>query len=78
MKLLRDYNTSEMGFQPVKLKYVIKFIRNIDSFIKPENKIPDKMQAFQNLEKLRLHLPDDFDYEKELEESRKFKFGSIN
>ena len=36
------------------------------------------MQAFQNLEKLRLHLPDDFDYEKELEESRKFKYGSIN
>ena len=36
------------------------------------------MQAFQNLEKLRLHLPDYFDYEKELEESRKFKYGSIN
>lgn len=60
-----------------KVRYVIKFIQSMESSLNSEDEISPKMQAFQNLEKIRLNLPDNFDYEKELEEAREMKYGSI-
>ena len=61
-----------------KVKYVIQFIRNMESPVNSEKKISPKMQAFLDLEKMKLHVSEDFDYEKELKESRELKYGSIS
>lgn len=57
-----------------KVKYVIQYIQQLE--ITPMNKeieILPKMNAFQKLEKLRIHVSDDFDYDRELAEAREEK-----
>lgn len=61
-----------------KIKYVIKFMQGMDSSVRKGDENSPKMQAFQNLEKIRLHLPEHFDYEKELGEAREEKYGNIS
>ena len=50
----------------------------MESPVNSEKKISPKMQAFLDLEKMKLHVSEDFDYEKELKESRELKYGSIS
>lgn len=60
-----------------KIKYVIKFMQGMDSSVGGEDEVSPKMQAFQNLEKMRLHVTNDFDYKKELGEAKEEKYGNI-
>lgn len=61
-----------------KVKYVIQFIKNMESCLVAENIKSSKMQAFLELEKMKVLISSECDLEKELKESRELKYGSIN
>ena len=52
-----------------QVQYVIQYIRDISYRAKKEEQ-NEKMEAFFRLEKNRLHLSDDFDEKRALEEAR--------
>lgn len=59
-----------------QVEYVIRYIKEISyhSELQTKNK---KKEAFDRLEKIRLHLDDDFDEDKALEEARNEKYGDF-
>lgn len=57
--------------------YVIDMLQNLKiSIADKENDKKQAMAAFQNLQKFRDRLPENFDADKELEEARNEKYGN--
>lgn len=57
--------------------YVIDMLQNLKiSIADKENDKKQAMAAFQNLQKFRGRLPENFDADKELEEARNEKYGN--
>lgn len=57
--------------------YVIDMLQNLKiSIANKENDKKQAMAAFQNLQKFRGRLPENFDADKELEEARNEKYGN--
>ena len=57
--------------------YVIDMLQNLKiSIADKENEKKQAMAAFQNLQKFRGRLPENFDADKELEEARNEKYGN--
>ena len=57
--------------------YVIDMLQNLKiSIADRENEKKQAMAAFQNLQKFRGRLPENFDADKELEEARNEKYGN--
>lgn len=57
--------------------YVIDMLQNLKiSIANKENDKKQAMEAFQNLQKFRGRLPENFDADKELEEARNEKYGN--
>ena len=57
--------------------YVIDMLQNLKiSIADKENEKKQAMAAFQNLQKFRGRLPENFDADKELEEERNEKYGN--
>ena len=57
--------------------YVIDMLQNLKiSIADKENEKKQAMAAFQNVQKFRGRLPENFDADKELEEARNEKYGN--
>ena len=57
--------------------YVIDMLQNLKiSIADKENEKKQAMVAFQNLQKFKGRLPENFDADKELEEARNEKYGN--
>lgn len=57
--------------------YVIDMLQNLKiSIADKENEKKQAMAVFQNLQKFRGRLPENFDADKELEEARNEKYGN--
>jgi hypothetical protein len=62
-----------------KIAYVLHVIRGINGLHKtPSTTDGDRMKAYSSLQKFRGAIPSDFDYAKELAESRAERYESAN
>lgn len=60
-----------------KVVFLIKIMEGLEGLgNKPQHN--DKMAALKEIQKYRGRLPEDFDYKKELEESREERYAGIN
>jgi len=59
-----------------KIKLVIQYMHRIEvSSVKNDSQIKERLNALKELQELSGRLPEDFDYEKELQEALEEKYG---
>ncbi len=59
-----------------KIKLIIQYMQKIEiTSEKNDSQVNDSLNALEELQKLSGRLPEDFDYEKELQEALEEKYG---